>query len=43
MRKFEEAGRGANSDEQVKILINPPKETELNKNDFYIAIESNVK
>lgn len=43
MRKFQEAGRGSNSDEQVKILINPPKETELNKNDFYIAIESNVK
>jgi voltage-gated potassium channel len=40
MRKFQEAGRGPKSDEQVKILINPAEDTELSSNDFYLAIES---
>lgn len=40
MRKFQEAGRGLNSEEQVKILIAPPEETTLNKNDFFISLES---
>ena len=40
VRKFQEAGRGADSDEQVKILINPAGDTELSSNDFYLAIES---
>jgi voltage-gated potassium channel len=40
IRKFQEAGRGTNSDEQVKVLINPPEDTELNSNVFYLAIES---
>ena len=40
MRKFQEAGRGSKSDEQVKILINPAEDTELSNNYFYLAIES---
>ena len=40
VRKFQEAGRGANSDEQVKVLINPPEDTKLSSNVFYLAIES---
>lgn len=40
VRKFQEAGRGVQSDEQVKILVNPDAEIELTKNDFYLAIES---
>ncbi|MEJ2542878.1 MAG: potassium channel family protein [Calditrichaceae bacterium] len=40
MRKFQEAGRGSKSDEQVKILINPAEDTELSSNYFYLAIES---
>ncbi len=43
MRKFQEAGRGSKSDEQVKILINPADDTELSHNDFYLAIESKEK
>ncbi len=39
MRKFEEAGRGGTDHEEVKVLINPPAETELQQNDFYIALE----
>jgi len=39
MRKFKEAGLGMKSEDQIKILINPPKETMLNKNDFYLSIE----
>ena len=40
MKKFQEAGRGTKSEEQVKILIDPDKSTQLNKNDFYLSIES---
>lgn len=40
MRKFKEAGRGVGSDEQVKVLINPPPDSVLSKNDFYLTIES---
>ncbi|HES59746.1 MAG TPA: hypothetical protein ENO18_04870 [Caldithrix sp.] len=40
MRKFQEAGRGSKSDEQVKILINPDEDAALNNNDFYLVIES---
>ncbi len=40
LRKFQEAGRDETNDEQVKIFINPPQETEIEKNDFYIALES---
>jgi len=40
MRKFQEAGRGAENEEQVKIMINPLPETEIQKNDFYISLES---
>jgi len=40
VRKFQEAGRGVQSDDQVKILVNPDTEIELTKNDFYLAIES---
>ena len=43
LRKFQEAGRGSKSDEQVKILINPAEDTELSNNDFYLAIESKEK
>lgn len=39
MKKFQEAGRGTKSEEQVKILINPDKSTQLNENDFYLSIE----
>jgi hypothetical protein len=42
MKKFQEAGRGTKSEEQVKILIKPEKSTQLNKNDFYLSIESEV-
>jgi len=42
MKKFKEAGRGTDSEEQVKILINPDKNTQLNKNDFYLSIESDT-
>ena len=38
-RKFQEAGRGIGSNEQVKIQINPADETNLSKNDFYLSIE----
>lgn len=40
IRKFKEAGRGATNDEQVKIFINPLQDIEIEKNDFYIALES---
>jgi len=40
MRKFKEAGRGTDSREQIKILVNPPDDTILQKSDFYLAIES---
>lgn len=40
LRKFQEAGRGPENEEQVKILINPPPDTLLSKNDFYLSIES---
>jgi len=40
MRKFQEAGRGAKSEEHVKILINPANDTELTSSHFYLAIES---
>lgn len=43
MRKFQEAGRGAKSEEHVKILINPEDDRELTSNDFYLAIESKTK
>lgn len=43
LRKFQEAGRGDSNDEQVKIFINPPQETQIEKNDFYIALESESK
>jgi voltage-gated potassium channel len=42
MRKFKEAGRGVGGDEQVRVLVNPPMETVLSKNDFYLAIESSL-
>lgn len=38
-RKFEEAGRGIESNEQVKIIINPDDVFELSKHDFYLALE----
>ncbi len=43
-RKFEEAGRGLESNDQVKITINPDDDFELSKHDFYLALEkkSNV-
>ena len=40
MRKFQEAGRSREDEERVKVLINPPPQTLLNKNDFYLSIES---
>lgn len=40
LRKFQEAGRTDKNDEQVKIYINPPQDTQIEKNDFYIALES---
>jgi voltage-gated potassium channel len=43
MRKFQEAGRGAKSEEHVKILVNPESDTQLTANDFYLAIESKEK
>jgi voltage-gated potassium channel len=43
MRKFQEAGRDKGHEEKVKILINPGPETELQKNDFYISLESSSK
>ena len=43
MRKFQEAGRGAENENRVKIVINPEPETELQKNDFYISLESEKK
>ena len=38
-RKFEEAGRGIESNDQVKITINPEDDFELSKHDFYLALE----
>ncbi len=38
-RKFEEAGRGIESNEQVEIIINPDDEFALSKHDFYLALE----
>jgi voltage-gated potassium channel len=38
-RKFEEAGRGIESNDQVKISINPGDDFELSKHDFYLALE----
>ena len=43
MRKFQEAGRGPGNEEKVKILINPAADTELEKNDFYISLESSLR
>ena len=40
MRKFHEAGRGMDGNEQVQIHINPKEDTRLQKNDFYLSIES---
>ncbi len=40
MRKFQEAGRGMDGNEQVQIHINPKADTRLQKNDFYLSIES---
>jgi voltage-gated potassium channel len=41
MRKFQEAGRGIQGDEQIKIMINPPMDFRLTKSNFYFALESN--
>lgn len=41
MQKFKEAGRGMDGDEQIKIIVNPSKDLELKKSDFYLSIESN--
>ncbi len=39
-RKFEESGRGLDgSNEQVKVVVNPPKEQVIQKDDFYLSIE----
>ncbi len=43
MRKFEEAGRGGNDNEEVKVLINPAGDTQLHQNDFYIALEKEIE
>jgi len=40
MRKFQEAGRGIQGDEQIKIMINPAMEYKLLKSNFYFALES---
>jgi voltage-gated potassium channel len=40
MRKFQEAGRGIQSDDQVKVTINPAASTELTNIDYYLSIES---
>ncbi len=40
MRKFQEAGRGMDGNEQVRIRVNPKPDTPLTKNDFYLSIES---
>ena len=41
MRKFQEAGRGIQGDEQIKIMINPPMDFQLTKSNFYFALEGN--
>jgi voltage-gated potassium channel len=38
-RKFEEAGRGIEGNDQVKITINPDDDFELSRHDFYLALE----
>jgi voltage-gated potassium channel len=39
MRKFQEAGRGVKSDEQIKIMLNPAADYTLTPANFYFAIE----
>ena len=43
LRKFQEAGRGTDNENRVKIVINPEPETQLQKNDFFISLESEKK
>ncbi len=39
MRKFKEAGRGVQADEQIKIILDPAPDYELTRSNFYFSIE----